>query len=41
MIDKDEDRVERAMKMGMLSVAADASSDDALRDVGIDKAQAD
>jgi voltage-gated potassium channel len=39
VIDKDEERVERAMKMGMLSVAADASSDDALRDVGIGKAK--
>ena len=39
VIDKNEERVERAMKMGMLSVAADASSDDALRDVGIDKAR--
>ena len=39
VIDKDEERVERAMKLGMLSVAADASSDDALRDVGIGKAK--
>jgi len=39
VIDKDEERVERAMKVGMLSVAADASSDETLRDVGIDKAR--
>src|SRR5579863_9562816 len=39
VIDKDEERVERAMKLGMLSVAADASNDEALRDVGIDKAK--
>jgi voltage-gated potassium channel len=39
VIDKNEERVERAMKLGMLAVAADASSDEALRDVGIDKAQ--
>jgi len=39
VIDKDEERVERAMKLGMLSVAADASSDDALRDLGIGTAK--
>ena len=38
VVDKDEDRVEGAMKVGMLSVAADACNDDALRDVGIAKA---
>jgi voltage-gated potassium channel len=38
VVDKDEDRVERAMKLGMLSVAADACNDDALRDLGIGKA---
>ena len=38
VIDKNEERVERAMKLGMLGVAADASSDETLRDVGIDKA---
>jgi len=38
VIDKNEERVERAMKLGMLSVAADASSDDALRDLGIGRA---
>src|SRR5438128_1375464 len=39
VIDRDEERVERAMKLGMLSVAADASSDETLRDVGIDRAK--
>jgi len=39
VIDRDEERVERAMKLGMLSVAADASSDETLRDVGINKAK--
>jgi voltage-gated potassium channel len=38
VVDKDEDKVEGAMKVGMLSVAADACNDDALRDVGIAKA---
>ncbi len=39
VIDKDEDKVERAMKMGLLSFAADACNDDALRDLGISKAR--
>lgn len=39
VVEKNEDRVERAMKFGMLAVAADASSDETLRDVGIDKAR--
>jgi voltage-gated potassium channel len=39
VIDKNEDRVERAIKSGMLAVAADASHDDTLRDVGIGKAK--
>ena len=39
VIDRAEDRVERAMKAGMLAVLADASSDEALRDVGIGKAK--
>src|SRR6202163_1671670 len=38
VIDRNEERVERAMKLGMLGVAADASSDETLRDVGIDRA---
>lgn len=39
IVDHDEDRVERAMKEGMLAVLADASRDETLRDVGIDKAK--
>ncbi len=39
VIDKDEERVERAMKLGMLGVAADASRDETLLDVGIDRAK--
>ncbi len=39
VVDHDEDRVERAMKEGMLGVLADASRDETLRDVGIDKAK--
>ena len=39
VIDIDEDRVARAIKSGMLAVAADASSDETLRDVKIDKAK--
>jgi len=38
VVDKNEDRVEGAMKLGLLSVAADACNDDALRDLGIAKA---
>jgi voltage-gated potassium channel len=40
VVDHDEDRVERAMKAGMLAVLADASHDQTLRDVGIDRARA-
>src|SRR5258708_18917291 len=39
VIDKNEDRVERAIKSGMLAVAADASHDETLRDVGTGKAK--
>jgi voltage-gated potassium channel len=39
VIDHSEDRVERAMKEGMLAVLGDATRDDVLRDVGIDKAK--
>src|ERR1035438_8826796 len=39
VIDKNEDRAERAIKAGMLAVCADASHDDTLRDVGISKAK--
>lgn len=38
VVDRDEDRVERAIKAGMLAVLADASHDQTLRDVGIDRA---
>jgi voltage-gated potassium channel len=39
VVDRDEERVERAMKAGMLAVVADASRDETLRDVGIDRAR--
>ncbi len=39
VVDHDEDRVERAMKAGMLGVLADASRDETLRDIGIDRAK--
>jgi voltage-gated potassium channel len=39
VIDKDDDRVENAIKDGMLAVCADASRDDVLRDVGIERAR--
>ena len=39
VVDRDEERVERAMKTGMLAVLADASRDETLRDVGIDRAR--
>src|SRR5262245_48995233 len=39
VVDNDEDRVERALKAGMLAVHADASRDETLRDVGIAKAR--
>jgi voltage-gated potassium channel len=39
VIDKNEDRAERAMRSGMLAVCADASHDDTLRDVCIAKAK--
>ena len=39
VVDNDEDRVERAMKEGMLGVLADASRDETLRDVGIGRAR--
>jgi voltage-gated potassium channel len=38
VIDKDEDKVEKAIHDGMLAVLADANSDDTLRDVGIMRA---
>lgn len=39
VIDRQDDRVERAMQAGMLAVQADASRDDVLRDVGIERAK--
>lgn len=39
VVDRDDDRVERAIKAGMLAVAADASRDETLRDVGIERAR--
>ncbi len=39
VVDHDEDRVERAMKEGMLGVVADASHDDTLRELGIERAK--
>lgn len=39
VVDHDEDRVERAIKAGMLAVLADASRDETLRDVGIGRAK--
>jgi voltage-gated potassium channel len=38
IIDKDDDKVERAIHDGMLGVLADANSDDTLRDAGIMRA---
>lgn len=38
VVDRDEERVERAMKNGILAVVADASRDETLRDVGIERA---
>src|ERR1700689_242059 len=38
VIDRDEERVERAIKEGFLAVLADASHDQTLRDVHIDRA---
>jgi voltage-gated potassium channel len=39
VIDNNEDRVDRAIKAGMLAVLADASRDETLRDVGIARAK--
>ena len=39
VVDNNEDKVERAMREGMLGVLADASRDETLREVGIDKAK--
>jgi voltage-gated potassium channel len=39
VVDNNENRVERAMHAGMLGVLADASRDETLREVGIDRAK--
>jgi voltage-gated potassium channel len=39
IVDSSEERVERAMMAGMLGVAADATRDDTLRQVGIERAR--
>jgi voltage-gated potassium channel len=39
VVDNNDERVERAIKSGMLAVAADASRDETLRDVRIDRAK--
>lgn len=39
IVDRDEEKVERAIKDGMLAVLADASRDETLHDVGIDRAR--
>lgn len=39
VVDHDEDKVERAIRNGMLAVLADASRDETLRDVGIHRAR--
>lgn len=39
VVDRNEERVEQAMKDGMLAALADASRDETLRDVGIDRAR--
>jgi len=39
VVDRDPDRVERAMKAGMLAAAADSTRDETLRDVGIARAR--
>jgi voltage-gated potassium channel len=39
VIDRQDERVERAMQLGMLAVQADASRDEVLRDVGVARAK--
>lgn len=39
VVDKQENRVERAMRAGILAVEADASQDETLKQVGIDRAR--
>ncbi len=39
VVDRNEERVERAIQAGLLAVAADSTRDEVLRDVGIDRAR--
>jgi|GraSoiStandDraft_16_1057320.scaffolds.fasta_scaffold279998_2 voltage-gated potassium channel len=39
VVDRNEERVERAIKNGMLAVLADASRDETLRDAGVERAR--
>lgn len=39
VVDRSEERVERALQAGLLAVAADSTRDEVLRDVGIDRAR--
>lgn len=39
VLDRDDEKVEQAIKAGMLAVAADANRDESLREVGIDRAR--
>jgi voltage-gated potassium channel len=39
VVDNNEDKVERAMRAGMLGVLADASRDETLREIGVDRAK--
>lgn len=39
VVDRNEERVERALQAGLLAVAADSTRDEVLRDVGIDRAR--
>lgn len=39
VVDRSEERVERAIQAGLLAVAADSTRDEVLRDVGIDRAR--
>ncbi|MFN0100479.1 MAG: potassium channel family protein [Bryobacteraceae bacterium] len=39
VVDRNEERVERALHAGLLAVAADSTRDEVLRDVGIDRAR--
>jgi voltage-gated potassium channel len=39
VVDRDDDRVERAIQAGLLAVCADSTRDEVLRDVGIERAR--